>query len=79
MLTLAQKYRKVLKTKNEWAIETFLKDFAIVESRKYFPEPLEWYCHAVLFVDGSAYIVSYKVFDEEKDSIDYFTGSPDSY
>ena len=78
-MTLAKKYRECLELKNEWAIESFLKEFSLVESRKYFCEPIAWYCHVIIFVDGSAYIVSYKVFDEEKDTIDYFTGTPDSY
>lgn len=79
MNTLAQQYRECLHLKNVWATEDFLKEFAIVESRKYFREPIEWYCHVIIFVDGSTYMISYKVFNEEKDTIDFFTGSPDIY
>lgn len=79
MKTLAQQYRKLLQFKNVWATDDFLKDFAIVNSRKYFREPIEWYCHVIIFVDGSTYIISYKVFNKEKDTIDFLTGSPDIY
>lgn len=74
MLTLAQQYREVVRLKNMWALETFLSKNAIVESHKYFPEPIGWYCHIIAFLDGSVFILSYNV--AERGAIEYFTGLP---
>lgn len=70
MLTMAQQYREC----QAGSANAFVKEFAIAEGWKYF-EGVGWYCHTIIFLDGSVFMLSNG--SSAEGYLEYFTETPE--
>ena len=56
--------------------EAFVKKFAIAEGWKYF-ERIGWYCHSIIFLDGSIFILSNG--SSADGHLEHFTEAPEVF